>query len=63
MVKKYNAMPRKFTIEEYQLMAGIFEYMVNKGLGFCFTQDGRLIGRDEAKEYIVKHHGDFCNNQ
>jgi len=44
---------KKFNIKEYELMAGIFEYMVKKGLGFCYTQDGRLIGREQAKEYLV----------
>jgi hypothetical protein len=56
-------MKNQFDKAEYELMAGILEYMVKKGLAKCRTQDGRIIDREMASAYLVANHGAFCNNQ
>jgi hypothetical protein len=51
----------KFDQKEYELMAGITEYLIKKNMAFCFTEDGRLVDLDTAKNYIIKYHANFCN--
>jgi hypothetical protein len=54
-------MKKQFDEKEYALMASVYEYLIKKGMGFCYLQDGRLIDREIASNYLANNHGAYIN--
>lgn len=50
-------------LKEYALMCDVFSHLVKKNMAFCYLEDGRLITREYAKQYIADNHAYVISNE
>lgn len=47
---------KTFDKARFDLMKGVYQFLVKKNMAFCFLENGELVSINQAMDYIADNH-------